>query len=73
MQLTGRREPILMSGAGKAAGRHTPPQAALFCGNQAGGKRRARSPILVESSQPRDLRSAVLPAETKPSQSRRKP
>jgi hypothetical protein len=30
MQLTGRREPISMSGAGKAAGRHTPPQAALF-------------------------------------------
>jgi hypothetical protein len=36
------------------------------------GEYRASPPILSESSQPRDLRSAALPAETKSSQSRRK-
>jgi hypothetical protein len=65
MQLTGRREPILMSGAGKAAGRHTPPQAALFFPKLKQERTPPRPSILVESSQPRDLRSAALPAETK--------
>jgi hypothetical protein len=45
MQLTGRREPILMSGAGKAAGRHTPPQAALFLSEIAARQTPLRSRI----------------------------
>jgi hypothetical protein len=51
MQLTGRREPISMSGAGKAAGRHIPPQAALFWPELASGKSpRSPADFLVGSA-----------------------